>query len=285
MAKGTPIQWSDDTINPVMGCNGCELWDAVRRSCYAGILHGRYGGVSSGYAPSFEQVTRFPGRMAHAAKWPDLLGRMRPEKPWLTGSRRLIFVSDMGDSFSSEVSFEFLDAEVITAVMSLEGQRHAWLWLTKRPGRMAQFSRWLTELGCSWPENLWAGTSITSKATLGRIDALLRVGNASTRRFLSVEPQVEALSLMPRLPKLDWVIQGGESGESPRVFDLDWARSLLVECERSGVPYFLKQLGACPVEGGRRLKLRDRHGGDWREWPEELRRRQVPDVDFRRSRG
>ena len=24
--KNTPIQWCDATINPAMGCDGCELW-------------------------------------------------------------------------------------------------------------------------------------------------------------------------------------------------------------------------------------------------------------------
>ena len=24
--KNTTIQWADSTVNPVMGCNGCELW-------------------------------------------------------------------------------------------------------------------------------------------------------------------------------------------------------------------------------------------------------------------
>jgi len=26
MGKGTKIQWCDDTVNPVMGCGGCELF-------------------------------------------------------------------------------------------------------------------------------------------------------------------------------------------------------------------------------------------------------------------
>ena len=26
MANKTPIQWCDSTVNPAMGCDGCELW-------------------------------------------------------------------------------------------------------------------------------------------------------------------------------------------------------------------------------------------------------------------
>ena len=32
--KSTKIQWCDSTVNPVMGCNGCELWptpETIRR--------------------------------------------------------------------------------------------------------------------------------------------------------------------------------------------------------------------------------------------------------------
>ncbi|MFE8599855.1 DUF5131 family protein [Archangium violaceum] len=284
MSKSTNIQWCDSTVNPTMGCDGCELWGPGRRTCYAGQLHKRHGGRSSGYAPVFEQVTRFPGRMADAARWPELAGCPRHDKPWLDSSPRFIFVSDMSDALSKGVSFEFLDTEIIAAVTSTEGQRHRWLWLTKRPHRMAEFSQWLAGLGQPWPENLWAGTSITTAATCGRVTDLLKVGANSTVRFLSVEPQVEPISLANWLPGLDWVIQGGESGLEARSFDLDWARSLMSECERAGVPYFLKQLGACPVDGGRRRKLRDRHGGEWGEWPAELRLREVPHVDSRYSR-
>ena len=27
MARHTKIQWCDSTVNPVMGCAGCELWN------------------------------------------------------------------------------------------------------------------------------------------------------------------------------------------------------------------------------------------------------------------
>ena len=38
----------------------------------------------------------------------------------------------------------------------------------------------------------------------------------------------------------------------------------------------MKQLGAKATEGGRALPLNDSHGGDWEEWPEDLRVRQMP---------
>jgi protein gp37 len=42
MGKTTEIQWCDSTVNPVMGCAGCELWDGKLKICYAGVLHARH---------------------------------------------------------------------------------------------------------------------------------------------------------------------------------------------------------------------------------------------------
>src|SRR6185295_13086529 len=99
MAMKTLIQWCDGTVNPVAGCSGCELWNDLGRSCYAGQLHERFPN-NKGFAPEFTTPKLFPGRMAEAARWPDLAGQQRPEKPWLGRMPRLIFVSDMGDALS-----------------------------------------------------------------------------------------------------------------------------------------------------------------------------------------
>ena len=145
MSVKTKIQWCDSTVNPTMGCDGCEIWGSQRKTCYAGTLHVRFGGVTPGYAPRFEEVTLFPGRVAEACGWSDLAGKARADKPWLDGLPRLIFVSDMSDSLSAAVPFEFLRDEIVLNVAGERGRRHRWLWLTKRPDRMAKFSRWLED--------------------------------------------------------------------------------------------------------------------------------------------
>ena len=281
MGLVTKIQWCDSTDNPSMGCDGCELWNRKTgvRKCYAGNMTTRFGGHNKGYPPSFEEVTLYPGRMAQAAMWTDLRGKQRLNKPWLDGRDRHIFVSDMGDSLSEAVSFEYLNFEIIDNVVSAEGSRHVWQWLTKRPERMAQFSDWLEEQGLSWPINLWAGTSITTSPTLGRVSSLLKVGDSGTRHFLSVEPQRESIDLRPWLPQLDWVIQGGQSGTDEHPFDVNWARDILEQCREHNCTYFLKQLGAVAVEHGRRVHLIDGHGGDWSEWAPELQVRDMPPMD------
>ncbi len=75
----------------------------------------------------------------------------------------------MGDALSADVSFAYLATEIVAVAESVvAGERHEWLWFTKRPRRMAEFRP-----GCRgaifWPSNLWAGTSITSNANIGRI--------------------------------------------------------------------------------------------------------------------
>jgi len=45
------------------------------------------------------------------------------------------------------------------------------------------------------------------------------------------------------LPRLDWVIAGGESGPGARPSHPDWFRALRDQCAAAGVPFFFKQWG------------------------------------------
>lgn len=49
--------------------------------------------------------------------------------------------------------------------------------------------------------------------------------------------------MVARLPRLDWVIVGGESGLGARPMNPDWARGLRDQCQAAGVPFFFKQWG------------------------------------------
>ncbi|MCH7725394.1 MAG: DUF5131 family protein [Planctomycetes bacterium] len=240
MSKKNKIQWCDSTVNPTTKCN------------------------------------QRPGRMWEAASFSDLTRRPQSRKSWLLDLPRLIFIGHMADNFSSAISFEYLRDEVIGAVISEKGRRHQWQWLTISPHRMAEFSNWLATQGIAWPVNLWAGTSVTTKATLPQITDLAGVGDETTIRFVSVEPQWEKIDFVYHLEKLDWVIQGGESGSTEHPFDLGWAEALQEECREARVPYFLKQLGAHVTCDGHRMKFSDSHGGKWLEWPESLGVRQMP---------
>ena len=90
---------------------------------------------------------------------------------------------------------------------------------------------------------------------------------------------------------IHWVIVGGKSGPQARPCNVEWIRSIVEQCKAAGVPVFVKQLGAkpygpcssaaqCGCDGGddHKLNLRDRKGGDWLEWPMDLRVREFPEV-------
>jgi protein gp37 len=100
----------------------------------------------------------------------------------------------------------------------------------------------------------------------------------------------------PERTPLQWVIVGGESGPGARPFNVAWARAAIKQCRAAGVACFVKQLGRVVGEtnpsgesvrawgetlivksdDGVRYMLRDPKGGDWSEWPEDLRVREWP---------
>lgn len=103
---------------------------------------------------------------------------------------------------------------------------------------------------------------------------------------------------------LNWVIVGGESGPGARPFDVQWARDTVAQCKAAGVACFVKQLGTLPIIESQELLgktydgkfvvgkcagvngnavsvcLDDHKGGDWDEWPKDLRVRQFPEVPY-----
>jgi len=225
-----------------------------------------------GHARQFDVAQEFPGRMAEAAAWGPPTAGERKAKPWLKGAPRLIFISDMGDALSKGIPFEYFKREIVDVVASESGQKHLWLWLTKRPARMADFGRWLTRQGGRWPDNLVAMTSVTSQGTAGRVDQLRKV--PSKYKGLSCEPLFGPLRL--DLTEIDWLIVGGGSDVLAEPFHVEWALDLREQCSQSGTAFFLKQLGANPHFKGMRLKMADRHGNDSAEWPRDWQARQIP---------
>lgn len=129
-----------------------------------------------------------------------------------------------------------------------------------------------------WPDapspilpNVWLGTSVEDQKTADeRIPHLLKV--PAMVRFLSCEPLLGPVDLtrfkinggdafrnaltgtqivgppdfieLDNLPKIHWVIAGGESGPGARPMHPDWVRSLRDQCQAAGVAFFFKQWGA-----------------------------------------
>jgi protein gp37 len=263
VAEYSAIEWCDSTVNPEMGCDGCELWDPKRgiRTCYA--LKRIEQLVSKkplrGWPVSPTTPTIFPGRVAQAARWKDLTGteRRKPRyvKPWLDGMPRIIFVDDMGDTFAKSLPLDWIAPELPLMAAS----SHQWLLLTKRPDRQRRFAE-QHEL----PHNVWCGTSITSVQDQ-RLRHLMRTRAAI--RYVSYEPLLAPVDWRRWFDAgLAWLIVGGASG-SPDVapMDLHALEQTVRQAQDAKVPIFVKQ------DSGRDPGMRGRI-------PDELWIRQYPTI-------
>ena len=315
MARETDIEWCDSTLNLMMGCNGCELFNPKtgEGDCYAFLLTRRYGG-RKGWPASFDQPSLFLDRLESALRWPDLTGTKRPDKPWLDGLPRMIFLNDMGDTFTESLPIDWL----LPILPRLAASPHHWMLLTKRGRRMRQLSEM-----CSLPGNVWPGVSVTTQARTRRIDELVKVKGGGPK-WISAEPLWDSIDLWPWLtpkvcgctgntdcecfpgePRIQLAIFGGHSGQDAPATNLADIRRGVDQCATAGIAAFVKQLGSRPVihesmsaaeklypggvpkglevegiyEHHEWLSLKHPKGGDPAEWPEDLRVRDFPRVE------
>jgi len=245
MGKETRIEYCDSTINPVVGCPGCELFseDAEKNHCYAATLVRRWAGWT-GWPETFLKPAMFPGRLEKAIAWPDLRGQPRPDKPWLDGRRRVIFVNDLGDGFSPASPHP--DKWLLPEMLAMRGTPHVWLFLSKWPVHMMRFFE-----KYPMPHRAWLGTTITGQNTINRVFPLLMDITSLPNRWLSIEPLLGPVTLPKEAKgKIGWVAAGGESGHNARPTHPDWARSLRDQCADMEIPFFWKQWGEWhPTDG------------------------------------
>jgi protein gp37 len=271
----------------VFGCTGNldpgTLVSVIDRSfhCEAGRTHlaraerpdkaGRIGRTA--LADKFERPKLNPGAMAQAANLPDLRGVSRPGRPWLDGLPRVIEISPLGEALSASIPFEFLRTEIIDVVNSPAGSRHEWVWPTRCPERMVRFSQWLSNHGCKWPKNLIPAASASGCFDIERVYALLEI--PCERRCVILEPLVGPVHF--GLSDFEWLITGGQRGrEVTSSFELLWVYDLLHQARLFGVAFFLTQLGGNATHCWNPLNPQDPQGSDWREWPADLRIREMP---------
>jgi protein gp37 len=268
--------------------------------------------------PAFETQRRLNVKpYLHEPALQEVLTRRKPTR---------YFWCDMSDLFGAWVPDDWIDR--CFGVMALTPW-HTHLVLTKRAERMRAYvasratsgrlpieiarevhkqsaalvacETYLTAPGragfIQWPlPNVWLGVSGENQRSVDeRLIALCEIPAAV--RFISLEPLLEEVYLRGcwKPHGLDWVIVGGESGPKARPFDLAWARSIVQQCQATGVPVFVKQIGARPFtadlthcrgsaalvtdRSGYVLSLRDKKGGDPSEWPPDLRVREYPQTE------
>lgn len=291
MSEGTPIQWTDASLSPWMGCTP----------------------VSAGCAHCYIPTTT-PARVHHLK-----LGRGCPRIPFKGFREQALALNRKG--FQQGRRFrvfpsvcDWLDAEVPASMLSdflavvSTTPYLDWQLLTKRPELFKErllaameatvgnsdLENWIYAwTGCVEsrtlrfvepvaPANVWVGTSIENAAVASRYKHLIEIPAA--KRFLSCEPLLGNLVLSLNARKhLDWVIVGGESGKDARPCAVQWIESLIRQCATNDIPCFVKQLGANayfePEHSGAtgyQLPLKHPKGGDPAEWPASLRVRQFP---------
>lgn len=338
MADETAISWTATdgkpgaTFNPWLGCQrvspGCQ-------HCYAETFVTRRMGL-----PVWGPSTTTERKRTAPSNWKKPLAWNRTAQR--EGRRIKVFCSSLADVFEDNPQVAPWRRELFQMI---EQTTHLdWLLLTKRPEHMRRLA---VEAGWPsvWPAHVWAGTTVEDKRRAEeRIPHLLQV--PARIRFLSCEPLLEAVNLtdtpanLPRLsgeydddyfdalagrgnelqeeghtdteyPRLSWIICGGESGPGARPFDLGWARSLRDQCGAAGVPFFMKQMGANPIDSGVRdivspdgkaicqrpvghpdieealrsggysvrpgkPRYKDKAGADPSEWPEPMRVQEFP---------
>lgn len=268
MSENTKIEWCDHTFKPWEGYQkvgpGCD-------HCYAETRHARFaGGATVSWGPGAQR------RRTSAANWCKPLAWNAAADAFMAGHghRQRVFCASLADVFDNAVDpqWRFDLIRLIEQTPNLD-----WLLLTKRIDNAAAMldeavlainhGRW------NWRDNafpnVWLGATVVNQAEADRdIPKLLEVPAA--RRFLSIEPLLGPVNLtrididghreihplmgtngceddngnpVPDLPRIDWVIVGGESGPGSRPTHPFWARDLRDQCAAAGVPFLFKQWG------------------------------------------
>ena len=254
---GSNIEWTDETWNPVTGCSrvspGCD-------NCYMYAIYPRLRGMGvPGYSRAPDVVTLMPERIDAPLHW---------------SKHKRVFVNSMSDLFHRDVPFEFI-LQVFESMRTAGAERgHIFQVLTKRPGlAVAWWQAYKDRFPEGWPSNVWLGTSVESQKYAPRVTVLARV--PAPVRFVSAEPLLTHVDLAPWIDRGDvhWVIVGGESGPRARDMDVEWVRSLQQQCERGGVPVFVKQMGS---RWAKTHCASDSKGGTMSDWPDDIRVRLYP---------
>lgn len=235
MAQNSKIEWTHHTLNLWHGCTkvheGCD-------NCYAEALAKRWGNdVWGNDKPRKEIGSAFRelAKMQSAAKQAGETHRV------FVGSMMDIFekpmsVIDSKGNYYPEMDTGSLRWKFFWQIDAGQYPNLMFLLLTKRPSNINKYipEHWKT----TPPSNVMFGTSPVNQQTF---DTLTRhLAEVNGKKFLSIEPQLDWINIDG--VKVDWIIQGGESGHHKRPFDLQWAYAMRNQCESLGVPYFFKQI-------------------------------------------
>ena len=251
MSRGTKIEWTDETWNPVTGCTkvsqGCK-------HCYAEREWPRLQKLVPAYADR-----DFTSVMTHLDRLDKPLHWKRPRK---------VFVNSMSDLFHPDVPLVFIAR--VFAIMGVCYQ-HTFQILTKRADRMATLldlpefranvhlerlriingdavaDAWRPDgnENRDWPlRNVWLGVSVENQNAADERQAPMeQLAELGWMTWVSYEPALGPVDWAPWMSFLSWAVCGGESGPDARPMHPELARSLRDQCAAAGVPFLHKQNG------------------------------------------
>lgn len=321
MSERTEIEWADHTWSPWRGCTNVSPGCA---NCYAETLSRRNPAVLGSWGKGAPRVISKSWGLPH--RW-----NLTPESE--LSVRPTVFPS-LCDWLDDDVPIEWLARflELIHATPNLSWllltkRPENWKRVDEawRVGNLLMpVKKWLAR----WhdgnaPDNVWFGVSVEDQTrAIERIPRLINIPAAI--RWVSIEPLLGPVDMerivvkqstgsdlgmvnaltgrqsnmgrpCPDVPRINWIVIGGESGNRARPCNIRWIQNLLRQTREAGTPTFVKQLGARPIwldtllwdHAGRPkdwyprgvlvpMKVCHSKGGDPVEWPEEVRVREFP---------
>ncbi|MBB4804384.1 protein gp37 [Flavobacterium nitrogenifigens] len=256
---GSKIEWTSKTWNPTTGCthySSSKNGGNECLNCYAETETKRLQLMDNKkYNQGFDVVVEHHDELKKPYEW---------KKP------TTVFVNSMSDLFHKDVSDTFI--EKVFEVMN-DNKQHIFQILTKRHDRIQKLPKNL-----NWSDNIWLGVSCGTQYATKRIPAL--VSSPAKYKFLSIEPLVQEITEI-ELDGIDWVIVGGESGNTSYKIEKDsngqekyqisdgkkkfihqldkagnkiiknkirplkkeWVETIRDKCIKKDVPFFFKQWG------------------------------------------
>jgi protein gp37 len=264
------------------GCDNCWSAGIAHRFSKTQNLHTSNDGRKYWPFLTDEKTGKFNGRIQIH---PERLSRFNTRKPKIFAIWNDLFHEGVPDSFIDEC-YSFMGLF-----------KNTYLILTKRPTRMSLITNRFIK---SWSEmckrdviipHIWHGLTVCNQQEADeKIPIFLQVPG---KKFLSIEPMLGAIDLthykfhggtlnlltgignevipgtdipdMVHTQCIDSVILGTETGVKRREMKIEWAESIVDQCDAAGVPSFIKQ-----------ININGKVSKDMSEWPDKLRRRNLP---------